>query len=123
MAYFLIEDGVKPREQTAGTVIPRPPHVVGEFLQLVQGFWDVTLHGNRFPLSLIGVACFNLHKYCFWKSVLQKNDLFCGLLCHSGLRTAQRDVVGFVVIADKVLPLSLLGEGCSGLASHLDLLF
>ena len=48
-------------EQAACTVIPSPPHIVGELFQLVQLCGNTALDDDGLPLCLVGITCFNLH--------------------------------------------------------------
>ena len=42
-------------------IVPRPPHVVCNFIQRLKSFWNVTSHANLPPVGIISIACLNFH--------------------------------------------------------------
>ena len=63
LAALCIQLGIQAGKQAASIVIPSPPHVVCELIQLLQLSGDAALCRDASPSCCIGVACFNSHNF------------------------------------------------------------
>ena len=58
---IVIEFRVEVTEEVAYFVVPHPPHIVGELVELTEFGGNVSFDNHWIPVGLVSVACFNFH--------------------------------------------------------------